>query len=152
MSLLAVVPGVASGVTGLFGGGGPDAKKYAERSTNVSTAIALAQSGNIEAWYYLGAFGNVAGLPHQGTLKDSFLGSYGDEAPGWRSSSWGDAYAAIQKKAARAYEDLRPRYAANAQTLASAATSALGGGSGSTWLLWALGAAVVAYLIFRRKG
>lgn len=151
MAILSLGVGAVSGISGLLGGG-PDAKKYAERTARISGAYAEAKNGNIQGFWVLGATGQVAPMPQTIT----FLGTTFNA--GYTSRDWGSAYNPIVDKAARYYRELAPKY----QNAASATTAQLGGATipGVTpvitaavekvpgWMWWLVGGAV-AFILFR---
>lgn len=153
--LATLAVGAASAISGLFGGGA-DAEKFAERSSRVAAAYQDAKSGNVQAWWLLGAVGQVAPLP----TSITWLGKSYDS--GWTSREFGSAYDSIVDKAARYYRELAPKFQGAA---VNTITSGLGGATipvGQTittaanavnaipgWA-WLVGVAGLLYLLFRK--
>lgn len=151
MAIATLAVGAVSAISSLFGGGGADAKKYAERKARVVGGYAEAKNGNVQGYWVLGATGQVAPMPQTIT----FLGT--TYQAGYTSRDWGSAYNPIVDDAARKYRELTPQFQnAAAQTL----TSSLGGvtiplatgavASAIPGWVWVLGLAAILWLLVRK--
>lgn len=165
MAVLGIINAGLGIASGILGSGGPSGSTLAKRRGAVSAAYALARSGNVEAWQYLGAFAGVAPLPQAGTLRGQLVADYGDEAAGYTAANWGPESNGIRATALGYYKELAPRFAVMgipaAIELAPLSGPSLGNPTGlsvpvvkgwPSWLLYVLLAlAVLALLYFRRK-
>jgi len=143
-----------------LGGGGPDPKKLANRTSTVAALKALANSGNVDAWHLLGAMGRRAPLPYAVSLPG--LPAYNDQPSGYMSPVWGNDYAGIQQDAGQAYDALAIRFqrggvgavpvkgGAGSQPVSIA--GAPDAAPGIPWYVWALVALAAVLLVMRGGG
>lgn len=118
MTALLAAGALVSGLSSVFGGGGPDKEKYAKREADVKAANSLAQGGSFDAWLFLGAIGNVQALPKDVNLPGMYM-NQDAQKQGWTSREWGTAYGAIVSEAAKAFNTLAPRFVAQGSAYAS---------------------------------
>jgi hypothetical protein len=100
------VAAAVGAIGGLFGGGGADPKKYAERQARIDALRNEARNGGEDAWLLLGAYGGVAPLP-----RVVHPASHPEVAAGFIETAWGSAYNKIKQRAATEYRALQPQFA-----------------------------------------
>ena len=106
MTVLLAAGSLLSGLGSVFGGSGPDAAKFAERSSRVATLYNLAKTGSYDAYLYLAAIGQIQPLP-----KAVTIGGLNTAPAGFTSEPWGDAYNSIVNKARTYATQLQPQFA-----------------------------------------